>query len=137
MLYAAHTCARILLEEGLAKAFARHAAASRALRAGLEAMGLKLFGDPKHRMANVTGVHIPAGVNGDQARRALLDDFGIEIGTSFGPLQGKIWRIGAMGYNARKDAVLETLAALEKILLAERHELRRGAAADAANATFG
>ena len=136
MLYAAHTCARILLEEGLAKAFARHAAASKALRAGLEAMGLKLFGDPKHRMANVTGVHIPAGVNGDRARRALLDEFGIEIGTSFGPLHGRIWRIGTMGYNARKDAVLATLRGLETVLAAEGCKLSRGVAVDAALAAY-
>jgi (S)-ureidoglycine-glyoxylate aminotransferase len=46
----------------------------------------------------------------------MLDDYGIEIGTSFGPLRGRIWRIGTMGYNARKDAVLTTLAALEQVL---------------------
>src|SRR5215510_2161787 len=58
MLYAARECARLLLREGLDLAFARHAAASRALGAGLEAMGLKLFGDQRHKMANVTGIHI-------------------------------------------------------------------------------
>jgi (S)-ureidoglycine-glyoxylate aminotransferase len=136
MLYAARECARILLEEGLDQAYARHAAASRALAAGLQAMGLKLFGDPKHRMTNVTGVHIPAGVNGDKARRALLDDFAIEIGTSFGPLHGRIWRIGTMGYNARKDAVLATLGALEAVLSHEKYELPRGAAVDAALAAY-
>jgi (S)-ureidoglycine-glyoxylate aminotransferase len=46
----------------------------------------------------------------------MLTDYGIEIGTSFGPLRGRIWRIGTMGYNARKDAVLTTLAALEQVL---------------------
>jgi (S)-ureidoglycine-glyoxylate aminotransferase len=65
-------------------------------------------------MSNVVAVEIPEGVPGDAARSALLEDFGIEIGTSFGPLHGKVWRIGTMGYNARKDAVLTTLAALEK-----------------------
>jgi (S)-ureidoglycine-glyoxylate aminotransferase len=55
-------------------------------------------------------------VPGDAARGALLQDFGIEIGTSFGPLHGKVWRIGTMGYNARKDAVLQTLASLETVL---------------------
>ena len=116
MLYAARECARILLGEGLEQAFARHARASRALTAGLEAMGLKLFGDQRHKMANVTGVHIPQGVDGEKVRRALLDDFNIEIGTSFGPLHGRIWRIGTMGYNARPDAVLNTLGALDTVL---------------------
>jgi (S)-ureidoglycine-glyoxylate aminotransferase len=134
MLYAARECARVLLQEGLPDAFARHARFSRALGAGLEAMGLELFGERAHRMANVTGVFIPAGVDGDKVRRALLLEHGIEIGTSFGPLHGRIWRIGTMGYNAREDAVLQTLGALESALAAEKFRLPRGAAADAARA---
>jgi (S)-ureidoglycine---glyoxylate transaminase len=136
MLYAARECGRILLKEGLQKAFARHALASKALTAGLEAMGLKLFGDQKHKMANVTGVYIPQGVDGEKVRRALLEVFNIEIGTSFGPLHGRIWRIGTMGYNARADAVLNTLGALDAILSREKHGLPRGAAADAALAVY-
>ena len=113
MLYAARECARLLLKEGLQQAFARHAEASKTLCEGLQAMGLKLFGDQRHKMPNVTGVHIPAGVDGEKVRARLLERHDIEIGTSFGPLHGKIWRIGTMGYNARRDAVLATLAALE------------------------
>jgi (S)-ureidoglycine-glyoxylate aminotransferase len=70
-------------------------------------------------MANVTGVVIPEGIDGERVRRALLDKFNIEIGTSFGPLHGKIWRIGTMGYNARADAVAQTLEALRTVLTAE------------------
>jgi (S)-ureidoglycine---glyoxylate transaminase len=136
MLYAARECARILLGEGLQKAFARHAAASQALCEGLKAMGLELFGDQGHKMANVTGVHIPQGVDGEKVRRALLKDFNIEIGTSFGPLHGRIWRIGTMGYNARPDAVLNTLGALEAILSQEKYKISRGAAVDAALAAY-
>jgi (S)-ureidoglycine-glyoxylate aminotransferase len=136
MLYAARECARILLQEGLHKAFARHALASKALTAGLTAMGLQLFGDPQHKMANVTGVMIPQGVDGDRVRRAMLRDFNIEIGTSFGPLHGRIWRIGTMGYNARSDAVLHTLGALEAVLSQEKHRLPRGAAVDAALSVY-
>jgi (S)-ureidoglycine-glyoxylate aminotransferase len=136
MLYAAHECARILLKEGLPGAFARHSRASKALTEGLTAMGLKLFGDQKHKMANVTGVFIPQGVDGDKVRRALLADFNIEIGTSFGPLHGRIWRIGTMGYNARADAVLNTLGALEALLSQEKHKMPRGAAVDAALAVY-
>jgi (S)-ureidoglycine-glyoxylate aminotransferase len=84
----------------------------------------------------VTGVHIPHGIDGEKVRRALLDDFNIEIGTSFGPLHGRIWRIGTMGYNARADAVLNTLGALEAILSQEKFKLARGAAVDAALAVY-
>ncbi|MFN0164506.1 MAG: pyridoxal-phosphate-dependent aminotransferase family protein [Burkholderiales bacterium] len=136
MLYAARECARIFVLEGAAEIHRRHAAASRAMVAGLSAMGLTVFGDVAHKMPNVTGVAIPAGVAGDKVRNALLDDFNIEIGTSFGQLHGKIWRIGAMGYNARCDAVLLTLAALETVLAAEGHRFTRGAGVDAAYAAY-
>jgi (S)-ureidoglycine-glyoxylate aminotransferase len=69
-------------------------------------------------------------------RRALLEDFNIEIGTSFGPLHGRIWRIGTMGYNARADAVYSTLGALEAVLAAEKFKMNRGAAVDAALAAY-
>jgi (S)-ureidoglycine-glyoxylate aminotransferase len=75
-------------------------------------------------------------VDGDKVRRALLQHFNIEIGTSFGPLHGRIWRIGTMGYNARSDAVLYTLGALEAVLSQEKHKLPRGAAVDAALAVY-
>jgi (S)-ureidoglycine---glyoxylate transaminase len=136
MLYAARECARILLKEGLPACFARHALASRAMTAGLTAMGLKLFGDQAHKMPNVTGVVVPAGVEGEKVRRSLLEDFGIEIGTSFGPLKGRIWRIGTMGYNCRKQNVLVTLNALETVLATQGFGLPRGAGADAALATY-
>jgi len=122
MLYAARECARVLLQEGLSAAFARHERVSRALVAGLQAMGLKLFGDLEHKMPNVTGVHIPQGVDGEKVRRALLEQFNIEIGTSFGPLHGRIWRIGTMGYNAREDTVRATLDALEAVLSRENYK---------------
>ncbi|MBI3373900.1 MAG: alanine--glyoxylate aminotransferase family protein [Betaproteobacteria bacterium] len=136
MLYGARECARILLKEGLAKAFARHALTDSAMQSGIDAMGLRVFGDRRHKMANVTGVVIPEGVDGEKVRRALLAHFNIEIGTSFGPLHGRIWRIGAMGYNARADAVLATLGALEAVLAAEGVRLPRGAAVDAALARY-
>jgi (S)-ureidoglycine---glyoxylate transaminase len=116
MLYAAREAVRIVLAEGLDAGFARHRAASDALTAGIAAMGLELFGDQRHKMPNVTGVFIPAGVNGDAVRATMLNDFGIEIGTSFGPLHGRIWRIGTMGYVCRKENVLHCLAALEAAL---------------------
>ena len=133
MLYAARECARVVLGEGLEAGFERHRLTSQALRAGLVAMGLDLFGDAEHRMANVTGVHIPESIeNGDAARAALLGDFGIEIGTSFGPLHGKIWRIGTMGYGCRKTNVLRCLSALETVLRRNGYVATPGAAVDAA-----
>ncbi len=119
MLYGARECARIALEEGLDARFARHVAAGRALSCGLEAMGLTLYGDGAHRMSNVTGMLIPPGVDGERVRARMREDFSIEIGSSFGKLHGRIWRIGTMGVNASRPAVLTTLAALEAVLRSE------------------
>jgi (S)-ureidoglycine-glyoxylate aminotransferase len=96
-------------------------------------MGLRVFGDVSHKMSNVVAVYIPEGVPGDTARAAMLEDFGIEIGTSFGPLHGKVWRIGTMGYNARPDAVLQTLVALEAVLRRFGAAVPSGAGVDAAS----
>jgi (S)-ureidoglycine-glyoxylate aminotransferase len=87
-------------------------------------------------MNNVVAALIPDGVDGDGVRAAMLDDFGIEIGTSFGPLHGKVWRIGTMGYNARTDAVLTTLASLEQVLRAVGVPLTRGAGVGAAHEVY-
>ena len=132
MLFAARECARILVEEGLGQTIARHELNGQALAAGLEAMNLRLYGDQTHRMNNVVGVYIPESVEGDAIRSSMLRDFGIEIGTSFGPLHGVIWRIGTMGYNARKDCVLTTLSCLEQCLVLAKHPLSSGAAVAAA-----
>ncbi len=137
MLYAARECARVILAEGLEAGFSRHALASRALRAGLTAMGLELFGDEAGRMVNVTGVHIPGQCgNGDAVRAELLEDFGIEIGTSFGHLAGRIWRIGTMGHVCRKANILRFLASFDAVL--RRHDVpaEPNAAVDAAAAVY-
>lgn len=137
MLYAARECARMILEEGLEAGFARHALASQALRAGLEAMGLALFGDADNRMPNVTGVYIPGAIaDGEKVRGAMLHDFGIEIGTSFGPLHGRIWRIGTMGHVCRKANILRCLASLEAVLRRHGFPSGQGAGVDAAYAIY-
>lgn len=132
MLYCASECARIVLEEGVDACVARHKLHGDAMLAGVQALGLKVFGDVNHKMNNVVGVYIPSEVDGDLVRNQMLTDFGIEIGTSFGPLHGKIWRIGTMGYNARKDAVLQTLACLDACLHANGYQGPSGEATLAA-----
>jgi (S)-ureidoglycine-glyoxylate aminotransferase len=136
MLFAARECARLALEEGLSARFARHRLAGRAVVAGVQALGLAVYGDPAHKMTNVTAVEIPAAVSGERVRERMRSDFEIEIGTAFGALAGKVWRIGAMGVNARKDAVLTTLAALETVLRHEGFGFAPGAGVDAALAVY-
>jgi (S)-ureidoglycine-glyoxylate aminotransferase len=134
MLYAARECARIIVEEGRQAVIDRHERAGRAMLAGVRGLGLEVFGDVAHKMNNVVAVEIPDGVDGDVVRGALLQDFGIEIGTSFGPLHGRVWRIGTMGANARLDTVLTTLAALEQVLRRAGARVPQGGGVDAAYA---
>jgi (S)-ureidoglycine---glyoxylate transaminase len=136
MLFASRECARIVLEEGLEARFARHAQAGAAMVAGIEAMGLTVYGDQAHKMTNVTGIITPSGVDYDRVKTRMRTEFEIEIGTAFGPLAGKIWRIGTMGVNARKHAVLQTLAALEAVLRWEGFKAPAGAGVDAAAKVF-
>lgn len=136
MLYAARECARLLVEETLPAAIARHDLHGRAMLAGVRGLGLGVFGDADHKMTNVVAVEIPDGVDGDAVRTAMLADYGIEIGTSFGPLHGRVWRIGTMGYNARRDAVLTTLAALEQVLRAGGVPVTPGGGVAAARETY-
>jgi (S)-ureidoglycine---glyoxylate transaminase len=132
MLYCARECAINLLEEGIDSSIQRHQLHGEAMLAGVRGLNLQPFGDLQHKMNNVVGVYIPEKIKGDDIRKQLLDDFNIEIGTSFGPLHGKIWRIGTMGYNARKDAVLHTLQSLETLLRRAKHPLQSGLAIDSA-----
>lgn len=132
MLYSARECALNLIDEGIDNCIDRHKLNGDAMLAGVKALNLTPFGDLKHKMHNVVGVMIPDVVDGEAIRQQMLLDFNIEIGTSFGPLKGKIWRIGTMGYNARQDAVLHTLQSLETVLRRAGHKMALGEGVDAA-----
>ncbi len=132
MLLAAREALRMVVDEGLEARWARHLQASRALRAGLEAMGLELFGDPAHTVPMITLVRVPDGIDEVGVREQLLLQHGVEIMAAFGPLRGRLWRIGTMGTNARLPSVLNVLAALEAVLASRGLQLPRGAGVDAA-----
>ncbi len=116
MLYALREALLVLREEGLDAAFARHMKCHRALVAGLEAMGLTLPVAARNRMPQLNVVQVPNGIDEIAVRRALLRDYGIEIGGGLGPLKGRVWRIGLMGHSARRINVMAFLSALEDVL---------------------
>ncbi|TRZ36967.1 alanine--glyoxylate aminotransferase family protein [Niallia circulans] len=131
MLYALHEGLRILLEEGLEQRFKRHKLHEKALIAGIEGMGLELFGDAHSKLPTVTCIKIPDGIEAESVRSMMLNDFGVEIASSFGPLHGKIWRIGTMGYSCRKENVLFALASLEAALIRHGAKVNAGQALQA------
>jgi (S)-ureidoglycine-glyoxylate aminotransferase len=132
MFMAAREALGMVLDEGLAARWERHHRASRALRRGLDAMGLQRFGDPEHAVPMITLVQVPDGVDEASVREQLLTEHGIEIMAAFGPLRGRVWRIGTMGTNAALPSVLALLGGLEAVLASRGVHVPRGAAVDAA-----
>lgn len=115
-LYGLHEALVVLKEEGLENSWARHEKHHRALRAGLEAMGLKFVVDEKDRLPQLNAVYIPDGVDDAAVRSALLNDYSLEIGAGLGVMAGKVWRIGLMGHACNTRNVLLCLGALGDVL---------------------
>lgn len=115
-LYALHESLLLLREEGLEKSWARHQRHHLALKAGLEAIGLQFVVKEEARLPQMNAVYVPQGVNEAEVRKTLLNEFNLEIGAGLGPLAGKIWRFGLMGYSARAENVMLCLSALGSVL---------------------
>jgi (S)-ureidoglycine-glyoxylate aminotransferase len=138
MVYGLREALRAIQDEGLAARFGRHRLHGDALRAGIAALGLRLFGaeSAERRLAMITPVIVPDGIDELRVRRELIRDFGLEIGAAFGPLEGRIWRVGTMGHSARRRNILLCLAALERVLARQGWRCAPGAGFDAAVAHY-
>jgi len=121
----------LLLEEGLEAAFDRHVRLGRAARAGAKAMGLELFSPDEDRSAVVTAVRPPEGIDSSEVVKGLRDRFGITIAGGQGELQGKIFRLGHIGWFDVFD-ITTMLAAVESVLAELGAEIERGVAVTAA-----
>ena len=116
MNYGLHEGLRLILEEGLENRWRRHEQTHLALKKGLAAQGLELASQEGHQLWSLNSIRVPEGVDEAGVRKKLLTDFNMEIGAGLGPLKGKIWRVGLMGENSRKENVDAFLSALGKIL---------------------
>ena len=133
MILALRQGLRQALTEGLSERFERHARNARALSSGLKALGLKCVVPPEHRLAQITVVSIPVGIDDTQVRNRLLRGYGIEIGGGLGEFAGKVWRVGLMGESSKAEYVLALLAALETVLPEAGYEVASGAGVAAAS----
>ena len=136
MTYALREALRMMMEEGQENRINRHARVAAALRAGAEALGLSLLAEEGHRLNPLTTLSIPEGIEDAKVRRALLNDYDIEIGGGLGEFAGKAWRVGLMGESARERNVFALLSALETILSKEGYEVAFGASLSAAQRTI-
>ncbi len=115
-LYALHESLVLLKNEGLDNAWSRHYAMHQELKAGVEALGLKFVVDEESRLPQLNALYFPEGIDEAKVRTQLLEEYNLEIGAGLGSLAGKAWRIGLMGYGARKENVALCLKALKDVL---------------------
>jgi alanine-glyoxylate transaminase/serine-glyoxylate transaminase/serine-pyruvate transaminase len=120
LFYALREGLAIVAEEGLENRQERHRKNHLAFVAGIEAMGLSmLVDDPAGRLWTLNTPRVPEGVDDAKVRQYLLEVRGIEIAGGFGPLAGKVFRIGLMGYGSTAENVLLILEALDSALKAQ------------------
>jgi len=116
MLFGLHEALRLAFEEGVEARYARHARVAAALWSGLEALDLAPRVALEHRLAPLTTLAVPDGVDEAALRRQLLDEHDLEIGGGLGPMKGTTWRIGLMGHGATEESVVRCLTALGAVL---------------------
>ncbi|MEE9303403.1 MAG: alanine--glyoxylate aminotransferase family protein [Thiotrichaceae bacterium] len=135
-LYGLHESLVILQEEGLENSWERHDKNHQGLKAGIEAMGLSFFVDEADRLPQLNAIQFPEGTDEAKVRSELLNRYSLEIGAGLGPMAGKIWRIGLMGFASNQKNVLNCLGALDAVLTDMGVDINSGKAVSAAMASF-
>jgi len=116
LYYGLREALRLVAEEGLANCWQRHQKNVEYLWEGLESLGLSMHVEREYRLPTLTTVCIPEGVDGKAIAKQLLTEHGIEVGGGLGELAGKVWRVGLMGFNSRKESVDRLIEALGQVL---------------------
>ncbi len=114
LYYALEEALAALLEETLEKRVARHARCANQLYSAIESMGLEPFADKSCRSNTVITAKCPKGVDDEKFRAILSDEHGVVITGGFGPLKGKILRLGSMG-NVTSADIQTTVDSMAKV----------------------
>jgi serine---pyruvate transaminase len=125
----------LYFQDGLEGALRRHRTLSRAVKEGVQAIGLDLFGEGLDDNWTVTAIRAPEGIDADTISDRIRADFGCVLAPGQGPLKGKVFRIGHLGYYSELD-IIRGLAALEMTLERLGYPVKRGAAVAAAEGVF-
>jgi alanine-glyoxylate transaminase/serine-glyoxylate transaminase/serine-pyruvate transaminase len=118
-IYALHEALRLALEEGVEARWRRHDEAGRGFAARASAAGLEVLADERHRLAPLTALRVPEGIDGKAVQRRLVAEHGMEVGGALGAGTPPIWRIGLMGPNATQATAEHVLESLTAVL--DRH----------------
>jgi alanine-glyoxylate transaminase / serine-glyoxylate transaminase / serine-pyruvate transaminase len=119
MFYALREALVVIAEEGIENRWERHRRCHSFFVREIEAMGLRMHVRAADRIPTLNTVSVPHGVDDAKVRRRLLEGPGIEIAGGFGPLAGKVFRIGVMGPMATEENVQFFLREFRKALNAE------------------
>jgi alanine-glyoxylate transaminase / serine-glyoxylate transaminase / serine-pyruvate transaminase len=123
MFYALREALLVIAEEGIENRWERHRRCHGLFVKGIEALGLRMHVPKEHRIATLNTVCVPKEVDEAKVRERLLDGPGIEIAGGFGPLAGKVFRIGVMGPLATEDNVQFFLKEFKQALNAEGYSI--------------
>jgi len=116
MVFSLHAALGAVLDEGLEHVWARHRAVGTQLQEALPELGFRLLAEDGHRLPELTSAWLPEGADDATLRKALLTEYGIEVGAGLGQFAGQAWRIGLMGHSARPRSVVSLLGALRELL---------------------
>ena len=116
MVFSLHAALGAVLDEGLENVWARHRAVGTQLQDALPELGFRLLAEEGHRLPELTSAWLPEGADDATLRKALLSEYGIEVGAGLGQFAGQAWRIGLMGHSARPRSVVALLGALRELL---------------------
>ena len=130
-----HAALELYFQDGVDRALERHRTLSRAVKDGVTALGLDLFGEGLDANWTVTAIRAPDGIDADTISARIRSDFGCVLAPGQGPLKGKVFRIGHFGYVSELD-IVRGLAALEMTLERLGYPVKRGAAVAAAESVF-
>ena len=116
---ALNAACRALLDEGLAASHARHARIAQGWRDAARDLGLALYPVREDSCSpTVTALQMPASLDWPTLN-ARLRRRGMAVGGNYGPLAGKVFRIGHMGTQATDDLLERGAAALREALREE------------------
>jgi aspartate aminotransferase-like enzyme len=130
-----HAALELYFQDGVDAAHRRHELLSRAVKEGVKALGLDLFGEGLDHNWTVTAIRAPEGIDADTISDRIRSDFGCVLAPGQGPLKGKVFRIGHFGYFSELD-IIRGLAALEMTLERLGHPVKRGGAVASAEGVF-
>ena len=115
VFYALDVALEMMLAEGRENIFARHVKAGEYVRGRAKAMGLQLLADHQHASNTVTAIVIPEGIDGKALPKKLREENQVIIAGGQSKLEGKIIRIGHLGYFTQQD-LTQTMDAVEQQL---------------------